>query len=157
MGTHYPEHIIRETLEDYAANGDLTKAAAARGVPKGTAHGWKVAALAGRGPELSEPLTPAVPLAVILDESTRHAVRIARESLDASEPSPERAQAAAKVMSVAGNLHLDHTVGRRGTQPQNVTVVNGTDAILALVQARLALAAPEVSIEEVSDGQAPEV
>lgn len=148
----HPPHVREAALHAYAETGSLTEAAAAVGLPLTTVHDW---AKEARESEQSE-ATPTVSLADIWREAQLDAAKRGRELLktdtkDAAEAA-QLLQAASRFAHVAGNLHLDHTVGRRGTQPQNLTVVNGTDAILALVQARLALAAP-VSIEEVSDGE----
>ena len=151
MGKTYPEHIIRETLEHYAATGNMAEAAREHGVPKQTAQWWKVQALAATNEE--RPVLPIPePLPAVLDRAQRRAMAIGIETLEGIDPTPERAQAAAKLANVAGNLYLDHTVGRRGTQPQSVTVIQGTDLVLALLAAQRELdALPEADGQTVID------
>ena len=115
-GASYPDDVVRRTLEAYAQTANATEAARMTGVNERTARYWVREARAGRPPVANiAQIAPLTPLVELLDEATRHAIDIARESLDGTPNSPERAQAAAKVMHVAGNLHLDHTVGRRGS------------------------------------------
>ena len=130
-GKRYPKAVKEAVLTAYAETGYATEAAQTVGVPQRTANEWVQQAQAAQLPEVA-----TEPIASVWDRVQRQAAKRAHALIDELEPTPEALQAIARMAHVAGNLHLDATVGRRG---QTVQVQHQYDigpVLAALHQAR---------------------